>query len=79
MGREIKKREAVEETNFNWSSSSSTSTTSSYDEENRMPLLALNHVSYVCKSVQQSAQFYEQVLGFVLIKRPSSFDFDGAW
>ncbi|MCD9558691.1 hypothetical protein HAX54_016225 [Datura stramonium] len=76
MGREIVKAESVEETNLNWSSSS---TTSSYDEENRMPLLALNHVSYVCKSVAKSAQFYEQVLGFVLIKRPSSFDFDGAW
>ncbi|XP_049389330.1 glyoxylase I 4-like [Solanum stenotomum] len=75
MGREIVKAESVEETNFNWSSDSS----SSYDEENRMPLLALNHVSYVCKSVPKSAQFYEQVLGFVLIKRPSSFDFDGAW
>ncbi|KAK4739594.1 hypothetical protein R3W88_003291 [Solanum pinnatisectum] len=78
MGREIVKAESIEETNFNWSSDSS-STTSSYDEENRMPLLALNHVSYVCKSVSKSAQFYEQVLGFVLIKRPSSFDFDGAW
>ncbi|KAF3685804.1 putative sodium/metabolite cotransporter BASS2, chloroplastic-like isoform X1 [Capsicum annuum] len=91
MGREIvKASESVEETNFNWSSSSSPSsssssssstTTSSYEEHenNRMPLLALNHVSYVCKSVAASAQFYEQVLGFVLIKRPSSFDFDGAW
>ncbi|KAK4339889.1 hypothetical protein RND71_041351 [Anisodus tanguticus] len=78
MGREIVKAESVEETNFNWSSDSS-STTSSYEDDNRMPLLALNHVSYVCKSVARSAQFYEQVLGFVLIKRPSSFDFDGAW
>ncbi|CAN4108167.1 unnamed protein product [Withania somnifera] len=72
MGREIVKTESsAEETNFNWSSS--------YEEHNRMPLLALNHVSYVCKSVAKSAQFYEQVLGFVLVKRPSSFDFDGAW
>nr|GMD82981.1 lactoylglutathione lyase-like [Ipomoea batatas] len=44
-----------------------------------MPLLALNHVSFVCKSVPKTVQFYEQVLGFVLIKRPSSFDFEGAW
>ncbi|XP_073146159.1 glyoxylase I 4-like [Henckelia pumila] len=44
-----------------------------------LPLLALNHVSFVCKSVKKSVQFYEQVLGFVLIKRPSSFDFEGAW
>ncbi|KAL8540733.1 hypothetical protein ACS0TY_002095 [Phlomoides rotata] len=44
-----------------------------------LPLLSLNHVSFVCKSVKKSAQFYQQVLGFVLIKRPSSFDFEGAW
>ncbi|XP_041010789.1 virulence protein STM3117-like isoform X1 [Juglans microcarpa x Juglans regia] len=44
-----------------------------------MPLLALNHVSFVCKSVSNSVRFYEDVLGFVLIKRPSSFDFEGAW
>ncbi|GFQ01632.1 lactoylglutathione lyase [Phtheirospermum japonicum] len=44
-----------------------------------LPLLSLNHVSYVCKSVRKSVQFYEQVLGFVLIQRPSSFDFEGAW
>ncbi|KAL3620824.1 Glyoxylase I 4 [Castilleja foliolosa] len=44
-----------------------------------LPLLSLNHVSYVCKSVRKSVEFYEQVLGFVLIQRPSSFDFEGAW
>ncbi|KAI3945480.1 hypothetical protein MKW92_027194 [Papaver armeniacum] len=44
-----------------------------------MPLLSLNHVSYLCKSVSASVRFYEQVLGFVLIKRPSSFKFQGAW
>lgn len=44
-----------------------------------LPLLALNHVSFICKSVVKSVQFYEQVLDFVLIKRPSSFDFEGAW
>jgi hypothetical protein len=53
------------------SSSSSSSTT--------MPLLSLNHVSYVCKSVSRSVRFYEEVLGFVMIKRPSSFNFEGAW
>ncbi|KAG7976728.1 hypothetical protein I3843_06G165000 [Carya illinoinensis] len=51
-----------------WSSSSTT-----------MPLLALNHVSFVSKSLRKSIRFYEEVLGFVLIKRPSSFDFEGAW
>ncbi|KAK6157029.1 hypothetical protein DH2020_011277 [Rehmannia glutinosa] len=35
-----------------------------------LPLLSLNHVSYVCKSVRKSVEFYEQVLGFVLIQRP---------
>ncbi|KAK1274312.1 hypothetical protein QJS04_geneDACA013243 [Acorus gramineus] len=44
-----------------------------------LPLLSLNHVSFVCKSVIDSAKFYQEVLGFVLIKRPSSFDFEGAW
>ncbi|GER45919.1 metallothiol transferase fosB [Striga asiatica] len=43
-----------------------------------LPFLSLNHVSFVCKSVNKSVEFYEQVLGFVLIKRPSSFDFEGA-
>ncbi|XP_015579222.1 glyoxylase I 4 [Ricinus communis] len=44
-----------------------------------MPLLSLNHVSFVCKSVAESVRFYEDVLGFVLIQRPSSFNFEGAW
>ena len=44
-----------------------------------LPLLSLNHVSFVCKSVSKSVRFYEEVLGFVLIKRPSSFNFEGAW
>jgi hypothetical protein len=44
-----------------------------------MPLLSLNHVSFLCKSVSKSFRFYEDVLGFVLIKRPSSFDFEGTW
>ncbi|KAI3989123.1 hypothetical protein MKX01_033159 [Papaver californicum] len=44
-----------------------------------LPLLSLNHVSYLCKSITESAKFYQEVLGFVLIRRPSSFQFDGAW
>ncbi|XP_048139344.1 glyoxylase I 4-like isoform X2 [Rhodamnia argentea] len=44
-----------------------------------LPLLSLNHVSLMCRSVWDSARFYEDILGFVLIKRPSSFDFNGAW
>ncbi|XP_055814867.1 glyoxylase I 4-like [Solanum dulcamara] len=65
MGKEIVRAES---STFNWSS-----------DDNRMPLLALNHVSYVCKSVPKSVEFYEQVLGFALIQRPSSFQFEGAW
>ncbi|KAI3675941.1 hypothetical protein L1987_85537 [Smallanthus sonchifolius] len=45
----------------------------------KLPLLSLNHVSFICKSVSRSVKFYEEVLGFVLIRRPSSFDFEGAW
>ncbi|PIM99861.1 Glyoxalase [Handroanthus impetiginosus] len=48
------------------------------DKENA-PLLALNHISRVCRSVEESVKFYTEVLGFVLIERPESFDFDGAW
>ncbi|KAK0604421.1 hypothetical protein LWI29_015496 [Acer saccharum] len=44
-----------------------------------LPLLSLNHVSLLCKSVWESTRFYQDVLGFVLIKRPSSFNFNGAW
>ncbi|XP_074309270.1 glyoxylase I 4-like [Silene latifolia] len=44
-----------------------------------LPLLSLNHVSYVCKSLADSVTFYVDVLGFGLIKRPSSFQFEGAW
>jgi catechol 2,3-dioxygenase-like lactoylglutathione lyase family enzyme len=44
-----------------------------------LPLTSLNHISLVCKSVKESIHFYENVLGFVPVKRPGSFDFDGAW
>ncbi|KAG4114681.1 hypothetical protein ERO13_D12G060900v2 [Gossypium hirsutum] len=44
-----------------------------------LPLLSLNHVSLLCRSVWDSVRFYEDVLGFVSIKRPSSFNFNGAW
>ncbi|XP_051123699.1 glyoxylase I 4 isoform X2 [Andrographis paniculata] len=45
----------------------------------RTPIMALNHVSRVCRSVAESVDFYSKILGFVLIERPESFDFDGAW
>lgn len=44
-----------------------------------VPLMALNHVSRVCRSVKDSLEFYTKVLGFVEIKRPDALDFDGAW
>eukprot|EP00252_Welwitschia_mirabilis_P010513 TRINITY_DN2381_c0_g1_i2.p1 TRINITY_DN2381_c0_g1~~TRINITY_DN2381_c0_g1_i2.p1 ORF type:complete len:200 (+),score=29.65 TRINITY_DN2381_c0_g1_i2:359-958(+) len=44
-----------------------------------LPLTALNHISLVCRSIDESMDFYEDVLGFVPVKRPGSFDFDGAW
>nr|XP_043620503.1 uncharacterized protein LOC122592360 [Erigeron canadensis] len=50
-----------------------------FDSSSSMPLLSLNHVSFRCRSVQTSVKFYTDVLGFVLIRRPSSFDFEGAW
>ncbi|KAG6436921.1 hypothetical protein SASPL_101827 [Salvia splendens] len=50
-----------------------------HEEEKEAPLMALNHVSRVCRSVEESVEFYTKVLGFVLIKRPESLHFDGAW
>lgn len=47
--------------------------------EEELPLLSLNHVSFLCRSVEESMRFYEDVLGFVLIKQPSSSDFEGSW
>ncbi|KAH7528019.1 glyoxylase I 4-like [Ziziphus jujuba] len=48
-------------------------------DHDQLPLMALNHVSRLCRNVQESIDFYTQVLGFVLIERPQAFDFDGAW
>ncbi|KAJ9561617.1 hypothetical protein OSB04_006777 [Centaurea solstitialis] len=63
-GLEIIEEDVEEEI---WSSSS----------HDQLPLLSLNHVSFICKSVSRSVKFYQEVLGFVLIRRPSSFDFQG--
>ncbi|KAK3219424.1 hypothetical protein Dsin_013394 [Dipteronia sinensis] len=46
---------------------------------NPLHLTSLNHVSLICRSVEESIDFYQNVLGFVPIIRPRSFDFDGAW
>eukprot|EP00253_Pinus_taeda_P010196 PITA_10196 len=44
-----------------------------------LPLSSLNHVSLLCKSVPVSTEFYENVLGFHVVRRPPSFDFVGVW
>ena len=48
-------------------------------EEHPLPLMALNHISRLCRNVKESIDFYTKVLGFVLIERPHAFEFDGAW
>ncbi|XP_010532163.1 PREDICTED: uncharacterized protein LOC104808228 [Tarenaya hassleriana] len=47
--------------------------------ENPLHLKSLNHISLLCRSVEESMNFYQNVLGFIPIRRPGSFDFDGAW
>lgn len=47
--------------------------------ENPLCLKSLNHISLVCRSVEASLDFYQNVLGFFPIRRPGSFDFHGAW
>ncbi|KQJ83816.1 hypothetical protein BRADI_5g17023v3, partial [Brachypodium distachyon] len=42
------------------------------------PLVRLNHVSFLCASVEDSVDFYRRVLGFELVQRPASLDFRGA-
>lgn len=49
------------------------------DSRNPLHLKSLNHISLVCKSLAESMNFYQNVLGFVPVKRPGSFNFDGAW
>lgn len=43
------------------------------------PLMALNHVSRLCRNVKESTEFYTKVLGFELVERPPALDFEGAW
>ncbi|PRQ46436.1 putative glyoxalase/Bleomycin resistance protein/Dihydroxybiphenyl dioxygenase [Rosa chinensis] len=46
---------------------------------NPLQLKSLNHISLVCRSVEKSIDFYQNVLGFFPIRRPDSLDFNGAW
>jgi hypothetical protein len=50
-----------------------------YEDVPPMPLMALNHISRLCKSVDASVRFYVKALGFVLVHRPPALDFSGAW
>lgn len=47
--------------------------------ENPLRLKSVNHISLICKSLEESINFYQNVLGFIPIRRPGSFDFEGAW
>ncbi|CAI0389647.1 unnamed protein product [Linum tenue] len=46
---------------------------------NPLQLKSLNHISVACRSLERSLEFYQNVLGFFPIRRPGSFNFDGAW
>ncbi|KAI4355728.1 hypothetical protein L6164_004475 [Bauhinia variegata] len=46
---------------------------------NPLHLKSVNHISLICRSAEESLNFYQNVLGFFPIRRPGSFDFDGAW
>ncbi|KAK9211335.1 hypothetical protein WN943_000710 [Citrus x changshan-huyou] len=43
--------------------------------QNPLSLKSLNHFSLVCRSVEKSLDFYQNVIGFLPIRRPGSFDF----
>ncbi|XP_038880626.1 uncharacterized protein YwkD-like [Benincasa hispida] len=47
--------------------------------KNPLLLKSVNHISIVCNSLEKSLEFYQKVLGFYPIKRPTSFTFHGAW
>lgn len=44
-----------------------------------MPLRCLNHISRVCSDLDATEAFYSDLLGFVRVRRPASFDFEGRW
>lgn len=43
------------------------------------PLSSLNHVSFLCADVEHTKRFYRDLLGFIEVKRPDSFKFEGSW
>ena len=44
-----------------------------------LPLSKMNHISLVVSDVSRSQAFYKNVLGFIDIVRPASFEFQGSW
>ncbi|KAL9293520.1 putative glyoxalase/Bleomycin resistance protein/Dihydroxybiphenyl dioxygenase [Arabidopsis thaliana] len=42
-------------------------------------IVSLNHVSLNCHSVEESKNFYEKVLKFIPVYRPSSLTSKGVW
>ncbi|XP_026396916.1 uncharacterized protein LOC113291616, partial [Papaver somniferum] len=44
-----------------------------------LPITSMNHISLICRSAKKSLDFYQNVLGFLPIRRPASFKFHGAW
>ena len=48
-------------------------------EVSPLPISSISHLSRVVKDVEKSSAFYTNVLGFVPVRRPSSFDFEGSW
>ena len=48
-------------------------------EVSPLPISSISHLSRVVKEVEKTSAFYANVLGFVPVRRPSSFEFEGSW
>lgn len=48
-------------------------------EVSPLPISSISHLSRVVKDVEKTSAFYANVLGFVPVRRPSSFAFEGSW
>ncbi|BBN04366.1 hypothetical protein MPTK1_3g03980 [Marchantia polymorpha subsp. ruderalis] len=44
-----------------------------------LPLSCINHISRKCSNLPESQRFYEDLLGFVQVKRPGSLAVSGVW
>lgn len=47
----------------------------------QLPLTSVNHISFAVPRPQETAAFFQRVLGFARLARPAAFEetFDGAW